>query len=242
LRAGYFDARTAPGLSLLELGAELGYTMLAIDRPGYGRSARWAPAGLTLAEQAATVRAALAGYAEAHPAGAGYFLVGHSYGGKLALTLAADWPDLLGLDISGCGELPAMDIARPASSPDSRMRRLNWGPPGLYPPGTFQFARSLIAPMPVSELAGALTWPSTFPLVAARIRPPVRFTFAQHERLWRHDDEAIASLRRRLAAAARVLVDRQPGAGHNISLSLAARAYHLRVLAFAGECLSPRTR
>ncbi|WP_262505789.1 hypothetical protein [Streptomyces sp. TRM68367] len=41
-----------PGLSLLTLGAGIGYTVLAVDRPGYGSSAPWLPRGQTLTEQA----------------------------------------------------------------------------------------------------------------------------------------------------------------------------------------------
>jgi hypothetical protein len=39
-----------------------------------------------------------------------------------------------------------------------------------------------------------------------------------------------------------VSVERQPAAGHNISLGRAARAYHLRALAFLEDCLAARER
>nr|BFE73882.1 hypothetical protein GCM10020092_071830 [Actinoplanes digitatis] len=35
-------------------------------------------------------------------------------------------------------------------------------------------------------------------------------------------------------------MDRQPDAGHNISLGWAARSYHLRAFAFLEECLGRR--
>jgi hypothetical protein len=41
-------------------------------------------------------------------------------------------------------------------------------------------------------------------------------------------------------AAPRVDARVQAGAGHNISLGWAARAYHLGALAFAEECLARR--
>jgi hypothetical protein len=77
--------------------------------------------------------------------------------------------------------------------------------------------------------------------VAARVRVPVRFTFAEHESWWRHDDTALAALTSPLATA-RVVVDRQQGAGHNISLGWAARSYHLRAFAFLEECLPTEER
>lgn len=90
MTAGYFDARAHPGQSLLTLGARLGYTVLALDRPGYGASTPALPTGQTLADQSATIRTALAHYTATHDLGAGVFVLGHSYGGKLALTCAAD--------------------------------------------------------------------------------------------------------------------------------------------------------
>jgi hypothetical protein len=42
----------------------------------------------------------------------------------------------------------------------------------------------------------------------------------------------------RLSAAPRIVIDRLPKAGLNISLGRTARAYHLKGLAFAEECLA----
>ncbi|WP_433553432.1 alpha/beta hydrolase [Micromonospora zamorensis] len=236
MSAGYFDGQAHPDLSLLTLGARLGWTVLAVDRPGYGASAAALPDGQTLAVQAAHLRAALRDFASRFRTGAGLFLLAHSYGGKLALTCAAD-PDglaLLGLDISGCGHLYATDISD-VTERGGEWRR-NWGVLGLYPPNAFRLSESLVSPMPDRERREAARWPEIFPGLAARIRVPVRLTFAGHEYWWRHDSEAIADLTARLSAAPRVEVDRQPDAGHNISLGWAARAYHLRALAFAEEC------
>jgi pimeloyl-ACP methyl ester carboxylesterase len=106
MNAGYFDARTHPGLSLMELGPSLGFTVLAIDRPGYGISAACLPEGQSLADQAVAVRGALDDFAAGHPVGAGFLFLAHSFGGKVALTAAADLAggSLLGVDISGCGQ------------------------------------------------------------------------------------------------------------------------------------------
>lgn len=240
MTAGYFDGTAHPDQSLLLLGASLGYTVLAVDRPGYGQSAAVLPDGQTLAEQTGLLRAALADFASRYPTGAGLFLLAHSFGGKLALCTAADpgeTPRLLGLDISGCGHRYA---AVPAANGDGKDTRRHWGPLSLYPPDTFRFCATVVAPMPLREASELGRWPELFPDVAPRVRVPVRLTFAEHERWWHHGEEDLADLRARLSAAPRVQIDRQPDAGHNISLGWAARAYHLRALAFLEDCLTAR--
>ncbi|MGW0909671.1 alpha/beta hydrolase [Streptomyces sp. NPDC002853] len=241
MSAGYFDGQAHPDLSLLTLAASLGYNVLSVDRPGYGTSAAQLPEGQTLVEQSATLYAALKHYATQYETGAGYFVLAHSYGGKLALTAAADEQGaaLIGLDISGCGHQYAVG---PDDLPGARGHgrwSLTWGALRYYPPNTFLSSASLVAPMPAREGREAALWPDTFPDVAARVRVPVRLTFAAHEAWWRHDETAVADLTARLASP-RVVIDRVPEAGHNISLGWAARSYHLKALAFLEECLAGR--
>ncbi|WP_079110307.1 alpha/beta fold hydrolase [Streptomyces roseifaciens] len=243
MRAGYFDARVHPGQSLLTLGASLGFTVVAVDRPGYGLSAERFPTGATLAEQSGLLHAALAQYARRHDTGAGMFLLAHSYGGKLALHALADdrGAAFLGADISGISHRYAVDVQDPQAFHSRRTWSRHWGRLDLYPPGAFRAVKPLVTPMPLREAAEALRWGEEFPGLAARVRVPVRFTFAEHEGWWRHDEETIDSMRTAFPAGAQVLFDRQPAAGHNISLGWAARSYHLRALAFFEDCLLPRT-
>ncbi|MFB4424414.1 alpha/beta hydrolase [Streptomyces sp. QL37] len=240
MRAGYFHGRADPGASLLTLAARHGYAALALDRPGYGRSAERVPHGMGLAEQAAVVRGALAGYRRSHPCGAGFFLVGHSLGGKVALTTAAGWRKggLLGVDVSGISDRWAVSPTR-LTGPGARgTHGLHWGPLALYPPRTFELAAPLIAPLPRREAEEAPYWPSTFAAIAPRIRVPVRFTFAEHERWWRCDARTVREMTARLASPL-VRTERLEGAGHNISLGNAARTYHHRVLDFLAMCHRP---
>ncbi|MEU2873286.1 alpha/beta fold hydrolase [Streptomyces olivoreticuli] len=232
MRAGYFHGQAHPSLSLLTLGASLGFTVLALDRPGYGDSSADAPHGQYLAEQSATLRAALTDTAGRYATGAGIFLLGHSFGGQLALTFAADGTEerLIGLDVSGCGHRFAAGSESVLGSPGGRAAwQRHWGPLRLYPATTYTTSRALVAPVPAREMRAALHWPSAFRDLAPRIRVPVRLTLAEHERWWRHDDQALAELTAALATAP-VQVTRQPDAGHNISLGWAARSYHLRAL------------
>ncbi|MFJ7061511.1 alpha/beta hydrolase [Streptomyces microflavus] len=248
MRAGYFDSRARPGLSLLALGAQLGYTVLAVDRPGYGLSAARLPRGMALEDAAPVLRAALADFSTRYATGAGLFLVAHSYGGKLALAAAdasggppgdAFGDALIGLDISGLGNRLAVAPHQLPGPGGQGEWRKHWGALRLYPPDAFRLGQALLSPVPETEAAQGPSWPERYPELAARVRVPVRFTFAEQEQWWRHDEEAVADLTRPFASAP-VRVDRQPDAGHNISLGWAARTYHLRVCGFLEECLLAR--
>jgi len=238
MSADYFHGQAHPDLSLATLGATLGCTVLALDRPGYGASAAALPRGQTVREQAEVIRAGLRAFAAAYPVGAGFFLLGHSYGGKVALAVAAADAGLIGLDISGCGHEYA-DPGGIVGDPGARRSaRRNWGALRCYPPGTFRSRAAVARDVPERELTDAIRWPAAFPATAAAVRVPVRFTFAEHESWWRHDEPTLARLRARFTGAPRVVVDRQPDSGHNISLGWSARAYHLRALGFLEECLA----
>ncbi|WP_307680444.1 alpha/beta fold hydrolase [Streptomyces sp. V4I2] len=240
MNAGYFDGQAHPDVSLLALGARLGYTVLALDRPGYGASVGRLPRGQRLTAQAATVRAAIAAFTARHASGAGTLLLGHSFGAKVAFAAAADWGvrELLGVDVSGCGRRLAVNPGLVGCEAGLGLRRLNWGPLDSYPLQTFQVSQPVVAPMPAHEVGTVAGWTRLSAVILPRVRVPVRLTFAEHEAWWRHDDEAIADLTARLSAAPRIVVDRLPHAGHNISLGWTARAYHLKALAFAEECLA----
>ncbi len=231
LTAAYFHGAAHPDLSLLSLGRRLGFSVLALDRPGYGRSQSALPQGQLLRDQAETVLAALDDFAVTHSVGRGVFVVAHSYGLKLALHLAAHprGEALLGLDGSGAAYRfqPELEhgtdrrVAGADSDPPARasrsQRELFWGAESLYPPGTFAPGMRPVASVPAMESLEGPRWPQLLPALAAKVRVPCQFT-----------------------AAPSMIIRRQPGAGHNISLGWAARAYHLNVLAFAEQCLLGR--
>ena len=251
MTAGYFHGRAHPDLSLLRLGSSLGFTVLALDRPGYGRSSASLPRGQLLSAQAGTVYGALDDFAARHATGAGVFVVGHSYGLKLGLFLAAHprGKELLGLDGSGSAYRfqPALDPAAAeteltadgsiGSYASRSPRELFWGSEPLYPPGTFARGMRPIAPVPEIESDESARWPDLVPGVAAEVRVPFQFSVAEHEQWWRVTDADLAEYQALFTVAPHVVVRRQPAAGHNISLGWAARSYHLNALAFAEQCL-----
>ncbi|MDT3441901.1 alpha/beta hydrolase [Pseudofrankia sp. BMG5.37] len=244
MNATYFHGGALPELSLLTLGAAAGWNVLALDRPGYGASTGLAPELSVLRAQADLVFHALDAFAASHDVGTGYVACGHSYGLKLAIHLGAHprGGELLGLDGSGAGRRYRAERTPHVTQGTRQLSRqeavlLFWGPPKLYPPGTFRPGRGLIEEVPDTENREASTWPDQFDAVAAAVRVPVRLTFANHENWWVCDDAELAAIAAAFTAAPSVDTTRQPGAGHNISLGWAARAYHLAVLAFAERCL-----
>lgn len=77
----------------VSLGAQLGprYHLIAYDRPGMGRSTHRPPHAETLKLQAETAADVIRA---AHP-GRKVVVIGHSYGGAVALRLALDHPELV---------------------------------------------------------------------------------------------------------------------------------------------------
>jgi pimeloyl-ACP methyl ester carboxylesterase len=244
MRASYFHGQAHPDVSLLDLAAMLGYCAISLDRPGYGASTAALPGGLSLSDQAVLTRTALPRLAGGHR-DAPLFLVGHSFGMMLSLQLAAtDDGQLCGLDCSGAGVRYNRELSvHPGRTADDgtgltteERIELFWGSRRLYPPGTFDRKRRGTAPVPAAEVTASAEWSGYFPVIAPDVRVPVQYTMADHERWWDLRPTTLEELRRMLSASPRLEIRSQVDAGHNISLGWTARSYHLRALAFAGEC------
>jgi pimeloyl-ACP methyl ester carboxylesterase len=235
-------------LSLLRLGAELGYTMVALDRPGYGSSAPYAERTTDPAQRTALAFGAVEAMLGERPRGAGIFLVAHSNGCELALRMATDGTadrGVLGLELAGTGfhyQDAARDILRDATATHrpSGLRALLWEPAELYPDNVLTGITNSSTGAPY-EAAMVGNWPRVdFPALAAQVRVPVHFSHAEHERVWRSDPEALAEIAAAFGAAPRFETDRVADAGHNLSLGVTAEAYHRTVLTFAEQCVAAR--
>lgn len=237
LHSGYFHGRADSGLSLLRLGQQLGYSVLAVDRPGYGASAGIADERTTLEGQARTLwEVVAANFGES--AGAGIALLGHSFGSMVALQMAADNStalDVVGVDVSGIGIRYSDAVIAQTTAPVGRS--MHWGDERYYPPGTFDPGVRPHSPMPTLEPEEAMSWPRRAPEVAGKITAPVHLSSAEYEPNWADGLDDLAGL---FTLATRVTLDTQARTGHNMSLSWSARAYHLRAFAFFEDSLNER--
>ncbi|MCX4815985.1 lysophospholipase [Streptomyces sp. NBC_01239] len=246
--SGYYDYPGRPRLSLLRTAAALGFTVVAIDRPGYGSSA---PHGETMASPARRVDLAYGAVDRllaSRSRGAGLFLWAHSIGCALGVYMAGDERrnDLLGLEIAGTGRHHAAgaveildfrqrdpDVPR-RSGPG--LRTLLWEPARLYPDEVIGAPRIQSAGPPY-EATVARRWPLEFAEVAARVRIPVHYTLGDHERVWSSGPEAMADIAGLFTRSSRVVTDEQTDSGHNLSIGHTATGYHLRILSFVEECV-----
>ncbi|MET8649430.1 alpha/beta hydrolase [Nocardia aurea] len=241
----YFDVPGRPRLSLLRVGATLGFSVLAVDRPGYGSSAPWGDRFESPEYRVdACFRTVDALLAESSR-GAGVFLLGHSAGCDLAARMAADdrGDALLGLELAGTGVRRHAEASRIIEEmrhtrSAAGIRDLLWHPEHLYPPDVYG-GKSLTCPLPRYEGAVVRDWPTEFPGLAGRVRVPVRFSYAEYERVWRSDPEALAEIAGFFTTAMRFVTHQQTGSGHNISVGFGAAAYHLGLLSFVEECALP---
>lgn len=239
--AAYFDCPGHPELSLLRLGAALGYTVIAIDRPGHGSSAPYPEAVHTPEQRVGLAYGAVERILGERSRGAGLFLLGHSGGCELATRMAADDPTLLGLELGGTGRRyhdVAKEIMKAAAVKERPpgTRELLWEPMRLYPPDILRGVTNS-STSPPYERDVAVNWPHRyFPELAPAVRVPVRFTIGEHDRVYRGDDHNLAEIAQMFSRAPRFTSSRFPEAGHNLSLGLNAADYHRTVFAFVDEC------
>lgn len=239
MRSAYFAGPADLRLSLLELGAATGFTVWAPDRPGYGTATEVASDDHAMRRQAELLLDALDAFAKVRDTGAGCVLLGHSFGLKVAFAMASQprGKDLLGVEGSGAALRYTWRIGVDAPPAVPGDKGYAWGPAGLYPPRTFERGIAPVATMPAESKGEGAAWPDDFRELAPRITVPVRISFGDHERLIFTGPDELDELRALFPASPRVEVGIHPGAGHNISLARSARAYHLKALAFAEECI-----
>jgi len=244
--AAYFDCPGHPRLSLLRAGATLGFTVVALDRPGYGASAPYPDAMQHPEQRVALAYGAVDKILGDKPRGAGLFLLAHSAGCELAVRMTADEraqdAGVLGLELAGTGlqyAEAASDILKTATATQrpAGLRDLLWQPAHLYPAEVLSGITNSSTGA-LYEATMVKGWPrQDFPALAAQAGVPVEFSVAEHERVWRSDPEELAKIAAMFTASPRFVINEQIGAGHNLSLSVNAAAYHMKVLSFVEECV-----
>lgn len=249
--SAYFDAPDRPHLSLMRTSSALGFTVIALDRPGYGSSAGHEDKISSSEARVDHAYAALDLLLGSGARGAGVFVMAHSRGCELAVRMAADarGSNLLGIEISGTGRSyhararafgeSRLRGRRQPGDAGLRLRDLLWEPAGLYPAG-YVGSESISAPGPLYEGVEGQAWMDAFPRLAAQVPVPVQFSLGEHELWWESGPPALAAVAAMFTASPRVSVHEQTDGGHNLSLAWSARAYHLRVLSFVEECMLAR--
>ena len=245
----YFDCPGHPESSLLRAGAAHGYTVVALDRPGYGSSAPYPEAVARPEQRVALAYGAVDRVLGERPRGAGLFLMAHSGGCELAMRMAAEEQrtDVLGMELAGTGRHyhPAAREILKAATREHRpagLRELLWHPVELYPPEV-QGGATVYPGAPPYEDQMVSNWArEDFPALAPAVRVPVQFSIAEHEKVWQSDPPAQAEIASLFSGAPRFHINEQSEAGHNISLGHTAAVYHSTVLSFADECVNAQTR
>jgi len=177
--------------------------VIALDRPGYGTATGTAPEDSGLACQATLLRAAVAQLHAERGHGLPVFLVGHSIGGMVAMTVAAGVVDapLRGVMTSGMGVVWQPGIlemwssligdASPVAVPNEARDQIMFAAdPSLVDAAVQREAGTDLHPIPAEELRDAVTWHEAMPAVAADIRVPVLHVLPEHDGIWASDEHA----------------------------------------------------
>jgi len=245
----YFDCPGHSESSLLRAGAAHGYTVVALDRPGYGSSAPYPEAVARPEQRVALAYGAVDRVLGERPRGAGLFLMAHSGGCELAMRMAADdqRTDLLGMEMAGTGRHyhPAAREILKTATRDHRpagLRELLWDPAELYPPEVLGGATVYPGAPPYEDQMVSNWARQDFPALAPAVRVPVQFSIAEHEKVWQSDPPAQTEIASLFSGAPRFQINEQNQAGHNISVGHTAAVYHSTVLSFADECVDAQKR
>ncbi len=246
----YFDL---PGYSLIERAAALRIPIIAVDRPGYGDTTGFSPKEATIANNAERLDRAIGELWRCHGGNAaGVFLVGHSIGGAITVSIAArrpSWP-LLGISVSGVGlvtpsesgdawaalpDIPMIDL--PAPLKDQVMYGPEWTVGRTMP----AVGHQADAPCPRAELIDITsTWHDAVRPTAARVQVPVHYRQAEFDRLWIVDADQVHGFGAAFSASPLVDAALYRDAGHCIDFHRLGPAFQTEQLAFALRCCLQR--
>jgi pimeloyl-ACP methyl ester carboxylesterase len=245
----YWDSPHDETGSLLQLGSELGFHVVAVDRPGYGAARDLGGTGAGIDSQAAILGDFIGGLRD-ESGGLPVFLIGHSIGSLLAVRLAAvearDYVcgiDVVGLpvqwrpDVTSALQALLDGVATTLLSADSRLA-MYFGPDGTYDPRVLELESSFSQRIPREEMAGSLASGQLLRDLAPQVRVPVQYTVAEFENSIAGGMDALADGCALFAHAPRVDARIQSNTGHNVSLHKVGRSYHLRALTFFDEIVA----
>jgi pimeloyl-ACP methyl ester carboxylesterase len=242
----YFDVEHH---SLLERGLARGVPIVAIDRPSYGKSTALPDApdllhqnGLHLNEIIPRV------VSELFPGETEVFVIGHSMGGVVAITIASLRPEWLsGIAVSGIGtvvppDLPGVFAQLPMTEPlvllPSDMKdSVMFGPEGSMAPEMPEASHAADTTVPLAELFDVISgWVQRFPELAEAVEVPVHYRQAEFDHLWLTDATTVDAFSQAFRRSGRVDSQITPGAGHCIDFHKASHEFQIEQLEFARSC------
>jgi pimeloyl-ACP methyl ester carboxylesterase len=242
----YFDIEN---YSLLELGVDQGLSVIAIDRPGYGQSTPLPDAPDLLHQNALYLNAIIPRVvAELASGRAQVFLIGHSMGGAIAITIASLRPEWLsGIAVSGIGtivppELPGVFANLPLEDlvtlPVEMKDAVMFGPEGSMADDMPEASHEANTTVPLSELFDVTSgWVDRFPELAKVVGVPVHYRQAEFDHLWVTDPSTVEVFAQSFRQSARVDSGITSGAGHCIDFHRVAKSFQTEQLDFARSCL-----
>lgn len=239
----YFDV---PGHSLLERAAARGFDVIALDRPGYGGSTALPDAPDLIQKNAEylvpRIPAILADFGRA---GAPVFIIGHSIGGAIAVSMAALQPDwtLTGIAVSGVGlKTPPESAEAYAQFPQTYFVELPtpmkdqvmFGPASTQGPGMPEISHVANTHCPLNELKDITGgWQDRVASLAARVTVPVHTRQGEHEALWITSQELVDDFGALFTGAGQVDAALVKNAGHCIDFHKVGGAFQDSQLDFA---------
>jgi pimeloyl-ACP methyl ester carboxylesterase len=238
----YFDVK---GHSLLAAAHDQGFSIVALDRPGYQGSDPL-QGEITYAKNAQVLNAAVAElWKQYSDSATGVVLIGHSMGGAIAIHMAGQqhsWP-LRGISATSIHtDAPEQvtqawnSIPADATIPFSKEQRIQfmYGPAGTWDPQVVDDAEVSTDPIPVAELLEVVgSWTTDFARLASEVTVPVHYALAEHEGLWISTDEGVQAFAAEFTASPSVTAERVSASGHNLDHHHISAEFHDRQLAFA---------
>ncbi|SER82248.1 alpha/beta hydrolase [Psychrobacillus sp. OK032] len=243
----YYYLESTATNSLLKLGSDMGYSVIAIDRPGYRAVGE---KGLAFDTQLPILQKVISrAYEKYGEDSAGVFLVGHSIGAMISILLAAEKKvvPLLGMDVSGAGlafhsvakEVIKKSISHGRLNIDPKVKlSLHWGPDWTFSQDVLKECLDTFhTKSPEIEAVDALSWEKRVLIEGPRVTVPVQFTIGEYDGIWDGNTRVMERVHGIFSSSPFVAVNLQRFTAHNIHLQKVNRAFNLRTLAFLDECI-----
>lgn len=243
--SAYFDV---PNYSLLDQAFAKGFDIIAVDRPGYGASTPLGDAPDLIQKNAEYLNACVPELLrDFGRADAPVFLIGHSIGGAITVSMAALQPawTLTGIAVSGVGLKTPPDHAENYAHlpkqyfvelPTPMKDQVMFGPEGTFAsdmPAASHIANTSVPRSELTDITGG--WQQRLPGLAPKVRVPVHYRQGEHEKLWLLDQAMIDGFAALFTTAGHVDAAITRNAGHCIDYHLCGADFQRAQLDFAAK-------